>query len=602
MGTPDANSDPLDALKLAILNFKVKFVIWHSKRPYAVKAGLILLLLCGFIATNVRITVVSNESASASRTLSAREHRLERNTKLRELFNSESPILLDLDGIRDPYPTDLEEYKKKLFKENMFNTWISDHTPINRLHPDMRTQKCHERFPSYLPVSEMPSISIVFIFVDECLSVLLRSIISIILTTPPELLHDIVLVDDFSKKVENGKRLEEELMIFGDLTKLVRHESRSGLMVARTTGAEHAEGDVLVFLDSHIEALPYWAEPIMDRIARNRKTVVQPNIPAIEFNTFELIDDTPDTPSAHSFMGGFSWDMVFRWKGLPQREKSRRHGDNSVEVRSPTMAGGLFAMDRKYFFELGAYDQGMDVWGSENLEISFRIWMCGGILEISTCSTIAHVYRKTFPYSSKKDVGAKNAKRLAEVWLDEYKDFFYQISPPARSVDMGDISSRVDLRKRLQCKSFKWFLETVYPEMDVPSRDYIAHGEIRNMGTKNRCVDNLGGWSPPSRIGMYSCHGQGGSQYWQFDKRTNEIKQSQNAENCLDAVSRDQIQLGSCHGQKGNQHWTLNTKGEITTSGGLCLGHDNTYLNVGDCTGIPEQRWQWGFVFQQPVN
>ena len=39
------------------------------------------------------------------------------------------------------------------------------------------------------------------------------------------------------------------------------------------SGAEHAEGDVVVFLDSHIEALPGWAEPIMDRIARNRKTV-----------------------------------------------------------------------------------------------------------------------------------------------------------------------------------------------------------------------------------------------------------------------------------------------------------------------------------------
>ena len=70
----------------------------------------------------------------------------------------------------------------------------------------------------------------------------------------------------------------------------------------------------------------------------------------------------------------------------------------------------------------------------------------------------------------------------------------------------------------------------------------------------------------------------------------------------MDAVSRDQIQLGSCHGQKGNQHWVLNTKGEIKTSGGLCLGHDNTYLSVGDCTDAPEQRWQWGFVFQQPVN
>lgn len=37
------------------------------------------------------------------------------------------------------------------------------------------------------------------------------------------------------------------------------------------------------------------------------------------------------------------------------------------------MAGGLFGLDRSYFFELGAYDPGLEIWGGENMEISFKV-------------------------------------------------------------------------------------------------------------------------------------------------------------------------------------------------------------------------------------
>lgn len=63
-------------------------------------------------------------------------------------------------------------------------------------------------------------------------------------------------------------------------------------------------------------------------------------------------------------------------------ELIKRNSEVARPFQSPAMAGGLFSIDRQYFFDIGSYDDKMKIWGGDNLEMSFRIWMCGGRIEI----------------------------------------------------------------------------------------------------------------------------------------------------------------------------------------------------------------------------
>ncbi|QQP58522.1 Polypeptide N-acetylgalactosaminyltransferase, partial [Caligus rogercresseyi] len=197
--------------------------------------------------------------------------------------------------------------------------------------------------------------------------------------------------------------------------------------------------------------------------------------------------------------------------------------------------------------------------------------ICGGSLEIIPCSRVGHVFRKQHPYTfpgGSGNVFAKNTRRAAEVWMDKYKEYYYNSVPLAKTFLLGgktfssvnfisllspislikiyihySIESRLELRKELKCKSFKWYLDNVYPDLKIPTDDIHLSGPIRQT---RYCLDTLGHLSGGT-VGIYTCHGTGGNQEWIFSK-SNQIKHSSNL--CLTPEALNvgaKVRLKSCN-------------------------------------------------------
>lgn len=110
------------------------------------------------------------------------------------------------------------------------NMVVSDAISLDRAVKDTRLKECkHWNYPE-----DLPSASVIIVFHNEGLSVLMRTVHSVINRTPPQFLHEIVLVDDYSDKNDLKDQLDTYIKRFDGKVRIIRNIEREGLIRTRS--------------------------------------------------------------------------------------------------------------------------------------------------------------------------------------------------------------------------------------------------------------------------------------------------------------------------------------------------------------------------------
>ena len=120
----------------------------------------------------------------------------------------------------------------------------------------------------------------------------------------------------------------------------------------------------------YCEPEPNWLPPLLAPITRDARVSTVPFIDSINGHDFSFSSQGGGDAYGRA-RGAWDWSMI--WKRVAvKKQESIKHTRVTEPYASPAMAGGLFAIDKTYFKDLGYYDPGLEIWGGENFEISYK--------------------------------------------------------------------------------------------------------------------------------------------------------------------------------------------------------------------------------------
>jgi len=277
------------------------------------------------------------------------------------------------------------------------------------------------------------NVSIIITALDE--PYLRQTVDTLLQRTPFELIDKILIIDDCSAT---------PIDLAYPKVQIIRNSERQGLIKARDDAISACSSPYIVSLDAHVKISDGWLPPLLDKLSDGCSIVVPMTVGLDPLSWSETGRKQGKT--------GWRWDLDFFW--------CRDDGTDET----PAFAGHCFGLSKEWYHKVGGFDTKMNQWGCENIEFSLRTWLCGGYISLARDSTVAHWFKRKFEYDVSYKELLHNKARVAEVWFDEHKRFFYQ-AIGSRNIDFGDIVTRLSSRYREQTKHFKWFVEKFQPNL-----------------------------------------------------------------------------------------------------------------------------------------
>lgn len=166
---------------------------------------------------------------------------------------------------------------------------------------------------------------------------------------------------------------------------------------------------------------------------------------------------------------------------------------------------------------------------------------------------------------------------MALVWMDEYIDLFYLNFPNVKNnPDIGDVSSRIQLRKDLKCNDFKWYLENIYPEKYIPTKEALVFGQVKGNNSK-LCFDNMYQHGVSSyKLEVFTCQKNGVSEAQVFSITNNGLLRTNGVcgvmkKDLLHKYIIEMIPIEKCENNRLNKTWEYTTTQQIkNVETGLC--------------------------------